>query len=99
LLEQLVVVVGVVVASVGEAVIAVDVLSLQPNQPGVSHVLVLVLDTKVDVLDISVVVVSSRHPHHPGVLHVSVLVLEDVVLVAVEVVVAVVWVPSSNFHK
>jgi hypothetical protein len=53
-------------------------------------VLVLVLDIEVDVLGISVVVVSSRHPHHPGVLHVSVLVLEDVVLVAVEVVVAVV---------
>ena len=48
----------------------------------------------------TIVVVSSRHPHHPGVLHVSDRVLEDVVLVAVvELVVAVVWVPFSNFHR
>jgi hypothetical protein len=90
LLEQVLVGAGVVVASTVEVVAAVVVWSLQPNQPGVSHVLVLVLDIEVDVLGISVVVVSSRHPHHPGVLHVSVLVLEDVVLVVVEVVVAVV---------
>ena len=62
-------------------------------------VLVAVLDGLDEVVD-TIVVVSSRHPHHPGVLHVSVRVLEDVVLVAVvELVVAVVWVPFSNFHR
>jgi hypothetical protein len=62
-------------------------------------VLVAVFDGLDEVVD-TIVVVSSRHPHHPGVLHVSVRVLEDVVLVAVvELVVAVVWVPFSNFHR
>lgn len=65
----------------------------------VLQVLVLVLDVdELDVVDI-MVVVSSRQPHHPGVLQVSVLVLEDVVLVAVELVVGLVCVPFSNFHK
>ena len=65
----------------------------------VLQVLVLVLDVdELDVVDI-MVVVSSRQPHHPGVLQVSVLVLEDVVLVAVELVVGLVYVPFSNFHK
>ena len=66
----------------------------------VLQVLVLVLD--VDELDNVVdimVVVSSRQPHHPGVLQVSVLVLEDVVLVAIELVVGLVCVPFSNFHR
>jgi hypothetical protein len=62
-------------------------------------VLDAVLDGLDDVVD-TIVVVSSRHPHHPGVLHVSVRVLEDVVLVAVaELVVCVVCVPFSNFHR
>ena len=61
--------------------------------------LVAVFDGLDEVVD-TIVVVSSRHPHHPGVLHVSVRVLDDVVLVAVvELVVAVVWVPFSNFHR
>jgi len=62
-------------------------------------VLVAVLDTLDDVVD-TIVVLSSRHPHHPGVLHVSVRVLDDVVLVGVvEVLVVVVFVPFSNFHR
>jgi hypothetical protein len=62
-------------------------------------VLDAVLDRLDDVVD-TIVVVASRHPHHPGVLHVSVRVLEDVVLVAVaELVVCVVYVPFSNFHR
>jgi hypothetical protein len=70
--------------------------SLQPNQPGVSHVVVEVVVVVVSVvvivvtslvLDVDVlfvVVDSSKHPHQPGVLHVDVLV---VVLVLVLVLV------------
>lgn len=58
--------------------------SLQPNQPGVLHVDVELVE--VDVADDFEVVVSSKQPHQPGVLHVSVLValvelLEVLVLV------------------
>lgn len=58
----------------GEARVVVDVLSLQPNQPGVLHVVVVAADVLVLVAVPVPVVVSSRHPHHPGVLQVSVLV-------------------------
>lgn len=91
-----------------DVVIDAVVLSLQPNQPGVLHV--LVLDAEVGVMmgsvDVVVVVVAeaivevlSRHPHQPGVLQVSVLVLVRDVGAAVEVVVVVVLVPSPNFHR
>jgi len=50
----------------------VVVLSLQPNQPGVRHVVVVIVVVMVAVEVAVPVVVSSRHPHHPGVLHVSV---------------------------
>lgn len=93
----------VVVASIEEVVdvVVVAVLSLHPNQPGVWHVVVLVV--ALDELDVvvggTVDVVSSRQPHQPGVLHVSVLVLVGVALVADDVVVGWVFVPFSNFHK
>jgi hypothetical protein len=103
LLVQVVVVGSLdVVVAVAVVVAVVVVISLQPNQPGVWQVLVLVVAVNEldDVVDI-MVVVASRHPHHPGVLHVSVRVLEYVVLVlvAVELVVGWVCVPFSNFHK
>jgi hypothetical protein len=74
------VVIGDVGVGVGTVVMegmaaVVDVLSLQPNQPGVLHVVVVAVVVLVPVaVPPVVVVVSSRHPHHPGVLHVSVLV-------------------------
>ena len=61
--------------------------SLQPNQPGVSQVEVLVV--LVEVVVVSEVVVSSLQPHHPGVWHVVVRVAEVVVLELEEVVVSV----------
>jgi hypothetical protein len=73
-------------------------LSLQPNQPGVRHVVVamsvvvvvvffffVVVDVVVE--SVVVVVVPSRHPHHPGVLQVDVLVAFDVVVLCLDVVV------------
>ena len=85
---------------VGAVVVAV-VVSLQPNQPGVLHVLVEVVDVVVVVVVVVVadvvvvvvnvvVVVSSRQPHHPGVMHVSVRVrvmveVEDLEVVVVSV--------------
>lgn len=67
--------------------------SLQPNQPGVLHVVVEV------VVAVSVVL-SSRHPHHPGVLQVDVLVaLVELVEVAVEVVVISEPLLRKNFHS
>ena len=60
----------------GEAVVVVRVLvdvvvvgSLHPNQPGVSQVVVELVNVEVDVVveTSEVVVVSSRHPHQPGV--------------------------------
>lgn len=95
LLVHVVDVAGVVVGSLFDVVGAVVVLSLQPNQPGVSQVLV---DVVVDVEVLAgVVVVGSLQPHHPGVLHVSVLVL--VLVVVGEVVAGFVLVPSSNFQR
>lgn len=64
--------------------VVIVVLSLQPNQPGVKQVVVVVVRTSVDVLVPVVVVVSSKHPHQPGVLQVSVRV-RLLVDVAVEV--------------
>lgn len=86
LLVQVVVVGSAELEEVVEVVVA-EVLSLQPNQPGVSQVLVLVeaLDVVV-MIDCVVVVLSSRQPHHPGVLQVSVRVREEVVGSAVVVV-------------
>lgn len=77
LLVQVAVVGSTELEEVVEVVVA-EVLSLQPNQPGVSQVLVLVetLDVVV-VINFVVVVLSSRQPHHPGVLQVSVLVREE----------------------
>lgn len=75
------VIVGPGVAEGVESVVVV-VGSLQPNHPGVWHVVV-----EVDVLTVVVVVavavvVLSRHPHQPGVWQVDVLVgSEDVVVV------------------
>jgi hypothetical protein len=79
----------------------VEVLSLHPNQPGVSQVLVLVelLDVLV-LVDAVAVVLSSRQPHQPGVLHVSVRVRVEVVVGAVVVVVdGLLCVPFSNFQR
>ena len=45
--------------------VVIVVLSLQPNQPGVKQVVVVVVRTSVDVLVPVVVVVSSKHPHQP----------------------------------
>lgn len=62
--------------------------SLQPNQPGVLHVDVVVLVVLSSVV-VVVEVDSSRHPHHPGVWQVVVLVkVGDVVLALVVVVVS-----------
>lgn len=90
LLVHVVVVGSAELEEVVEVVVA-EVLSLQPNQPGVSQVLVLVetLDVVVVIDCVVVVVLSSRQPHHPGVLQVSVRVREEeeeVVGSAVEVV-------------
>ena len=69
--------------------------SLQPNQPGVSHVLVgagevavsvgagAALDVDTTVEDEEVVVVGSLHPNQPGVLQVDVEVDEVLVVVVV----------------
>lgn len=82
------VIAGGVVMGCGCGVAVVDaviVLSLQPNQPGVTHVVVaeeVVLDVVV-----VVVVVSSLHPNHPGVSQVEVDELVVVVVVADPVVV------------
>jgi hypothetical protein len=84
-------VVGLIVVVTGgdRGAVVVDVVvvgSLQPNQPGVLQLVVVVVS---EVLVFAViVVVLSRQPHHPGVLQVEVLVLvEDVVGVEVVVVV------------
>lgn len=72
---EVVVAVGVGTAVIeGLARVVVDVLSLQPNQPGVLHDVVVAVEVVLLVAVPVAVVVSSRHPHHPGVLHVSVLV-------------------------
>lgn len=63
---------------------------LQPNQPGVRHVVLTVVVVRVVVMGVDIVVVvdSSRQPHHPGVLQVLVLRrLVDVVLLRRVVVV------------
>ena len=59
---------------VGSSVVVVTVRfadSLQPNQPGVRHVVVVYVVVATGCVD---VVDSSRQPHHPGVLQVLVLV-------------------------
>lgn len=69
-------------------VVVVVVLSLHPNQPGVSQecvVEVVVVGADVVVAAPDVVVLSSKHPHQPGVLHVSVLVLIFDVVVVLDV--------------
>jgi hypothetical protein len=61
-------------------VVVVVVLSLHPNQPGVLHVVVVVVGAGTDV-GTSPVVVWSKHPHQPGVWHVEVRVrVRDVVV-------------------
>jgi len=92
----LVVAVGVVVD-----VVEVVVLSLQPNQPGVWHVVVeVVVTSEVVVVEVPVVVVvSSKHPHQPGVLQVSVRVrVLEVEVGALEVVVVSVPLLSYIFQ-
>lgn len=96
---------GRVVVTVGqgaalEEVVEVDdvvvVGSLQPNQPGVLHV---VDELEVVLVEVAVVVVvSSKQPHHPGVLHVSVRVLVAEVVVLLVVVVSVPLL-SKNFQR
>jgi len=47
--------------------------SLQPNHPGLRHVVVVIVVNGTDeVLVLPVVVDSSRQPHQPGVVHVDV---------------------------
>lgn len=91
---MVVVVVTVVIvgADVGDGVEVVVTGSLQPNQPDVLHVAVVV-EVVVDV------VVSSKQPHQPGVWQVSVRV-RVYVLVDVGTLVVVVSVPllSKNFQ-
>ena len=73
--------------TVASLVLVVVVGSLQPNQPGVLHVELEVLDVLVvDV--VVVVVVSSRQPHHPGVWQVVVRVLVEVKELDFDVVVS-----------
>lgn len=68
--------------------------SLQPNQPGVLHVVVV----RVWVVVTVAVVLSSRQPHQPGVWQVAVRVRTE--LVDVERLLVVVSVPllSKNFQ-
>lgn len=61
---------GVATPLVIVVVVVVVNSSLQPNQPGEIHVVVVM----VWVVVTGTVVGSSKHPHQPGVLHVSVLV-------------------------
>jgi hypothetical protein len=89
-------VVVVVVVKVGTVVVTPGVGSLQPNHPGLLHVVVDALVAE----DVGVVVVvSSRQPHQPGVLQVDVLVVP--VELVVDVVVVVVSEPLlwKNFHN
>lgn len=69
-------------------VVVVVVLSLQPNQPGVLQVLVVVVVEVLVLVVVGPLVVVSKQPHHPGVSHVAVrvrvLVADDVVLVVVD---------------
>lgn len=76
---------------------AVVVGSLQPNQPGVLQVdvVVVVVSGVVVVVEVD----SSRHPHHPGVSQVVVLVKVDEVLVVVVVVVISEPLLRKNFHS
>ena len=95
--DEVVVMVGAGVA-LGEVILLDDdvvvVSSLQPNQPGVSQVVVDDVEVLVVVVGAEVVD-SSRHPHHPGVLQVSVRV-RVVVDVAVLALLVFVSVPLSS---
>lgn len=80
---------------------AVVVGSLQPNQPGVLHVVVVAVvvgDVVIGVAVVVVVALSSRQPHHPGVSHVDVLVRDVVVVVEVVVVISDPLL-RKNFHS
>lgn len=69
--------------------------SLHPNQPGVRHVVVVMVLVMVVVVT---VVLSSKQPHQPGVAHVSDLVrVEEVDVGTAEVVVSVPF-DSKNFQ-
>lgn len=83
--------IGLVVVTRGAVIVGSDVaadvcagvlaLSLQPNQPGVLHVVLLVVVVKELLLEVVVVVVVlSLQPNQPGVLHVLVVVVVVVVL-------------------
>jgi hypothetical protein len=75
--------------------LVVVVSSLHPNQPGVLHVEVVVVEVLV-LVDVSDVV-SSRHPHQPGVLQVDVrvcILVEDV-----DVVLALLLLPMVSFQR
>ncbi len=74
--------------------------SLHPNQPGVAHVEVAVIEVLVTVgimvlALLDVVVTSSLHPNQPGVLHVEV---EVDVVICLLVVVAPIVVEVSSRH-
>jgi hypothetical protein len=73
---------GEITVGLVDVISVVTVLSLQPNQPGVSHVVVAVVLVVVGVSVLVAVVVSSKQPHHPGVSQAAVLVC--VVFVVVE---------------
>jgi hypothetical protein len=74
------------------------VLSLHPNQPGVSQVDVDVVEVVEVVVIVAVAVVLSKQPHQPGVSHVVVRVRVRVVVVAVDAVVVSVPLLSYIFH-
>lgn len=82
----------VVIGAVEWNFVVLVVLSLHPNQPGVSHECVVLVEVVVVGKEVVVtapdVVVSSKHPHHPGVLHVSVLVLVLLAELVLDVVVS-----------
>ena len=73
--------------------------SLQPNQPGVSHVDVDVVGMLVVIDGRPVVDGGSRHPHQPGVLHVSVLVCVKDVVETLELVVVLELLLSKYFQS
>jgi hypothetical protein len=85
---------GTVLVMVVEIVVVTGLSSLQPNQPGFRHVVVVYREVIVvrDV-DADVVVTGSSHPNQPGVLQVSVLVrvvVDETVLLCEEVLKVVV---------
>lgn len=79
-----------------EVFAGVVALSLQPNQPGVLHVVLLVVVEELLLEVVVVVVVLSLQPNQPGVLHVLVVVV--VVVLELVVVGGPVVVSSKHPH-